>query len=69
MKLLDNAAAAYTEYCLKLDEQKASTYEDQMEYYSALQYLANYHLNKCEFDEAYTYANKCLENEQVFYFG
>ncbi|KAK9737653.1 Anaphase promoting complex subunit 8 / Cdc23 [Popillia japonica] len=65
LKLFDNAAAAYTEYCLKLDEQKATTYEDQIEYYNAFQYLANYHLNKGELDEAYTYANKCLENEQT----
>ncbi|XP_017778354.1 PREDICTED: cell division cycle protein 23 homolog [Nicrophorus vespilloides] len=65
LSLVDNAAAAYTEYCLKENETKGSGYDDHMEFYSAFQYLANYHLKKGQLDDAYTYAYKCLENEET----
>ncbi|XP_044267888.1 cell division cycle protein 23 homolog [Tribolium madens] len=65
LKEEDNAAAAFTEYCLREDENKARFNEDQTEFYSAFQYLANYHLKRGHLDEAKTYANKCLENEKA----
>ncbi|KAL3282545.1 hypothetical protein HHI36_005725 [Cryptolaemus montrouzieri] len=57
----ENAAAAFTEYCLREDDNKEKMYDDQTEFFNALQYLANYHLNKGQLDDAYTYAYKCLE--------
>jgi anaphase-promoting complex subunit 8 len=67
LKEFDNAAAAFTEYCLREDENRARFNEDQSEFYSAFQYLANYHLKKGQLDDAYTYAYKCMENEKVIY--
>lgn len=61
----DNAAAVFTEYCLKEDDVKDKVFEDQTEYYNALQYLANYHLNKGNLEDAYTFAYKCIECEEV----
>lgn len=61
---VDNAAAAYTEYCLS--EHKPTPYNgDQANLYSAYRYLANYHMKKGQLDDAYTYAYKCLESEEV----
>lgn len=65
----DNAAAAYTEYCLKEEEQRTGVYDDQNEFFNAFQYLANYHLQKNQLEEAYTYAYKCLEHEEVIMFN
>ncbi|KAJ3632927.1 hypothetical protein MTP99_009908 [Tenebrio molitor] len=65
LKEFDNAAAAFTEYCLREDENRARFNEDQSEFYSAFQYLANYHLKKGQLDDAYTYAYKCMENEKT----
>lgn len=59
---------AFTEYCLKEDELKSTNYEEQLDFYNAFQYLANYHLQKGNLDDAYTYAFKCLEHEEVLYF-
>ncbi|XP_018324538.1 cell division cycle protein 23 homolog isoform X2 [Agrilus planipennis] len=61
----DNAAAAYTEYCLKEAEQQRTSYEDKNEYYMALQYLANYHLEKGQLEDASTCAYKCLEHDET----
>ncbi|KAK9888721.1 hypothetical protein WA026_000947 [Henosepilachna vigintioctopunctata] len=61
----ENAAAAFTEYCLREDDSKEKVYDDQTEFYNALQYLANYHLNKGQIDDAYTYAYKCLECDET----
>lgn len=63
---IESAAAAYTEFCLREDK-GVKCFEDQSDFYSALQYLANYHLKKGELDEAYTYAYRCLEFEDVRY--
>lgn len=62
---IENAAAAFTEFCLREDGREQKTVEEQAEFYNALQYLANYHLKKGELDDAYTYAYKCLECEEV----
>lgn len=61
----ENAAAAFTEYCLRDEYLEDKVYEDQTEYYNALQYLANFHLKKGSLDDAYTYAYKCLECEET----
>lgn len=61
---VDNAAAAYTEYCLSDPKQSAYS-SDQSDLYGAYRYLANYHLKKGRLDDAYTYAYKCVEYEQV----
>lgn len=66
LKEYDNAAAAFTEYCLREEDNKARFNDDQTEFYAAFQYLANYHLKKGQLDEAYSYAYKCMENDQVF---
>lgn len=63
----DNAASAFTDYCLRVDNLKEQGHEEQVEFYSAFQYLANYHLKKGELDDAYSYAYKCLEFEEVKY--
>lgn len=68
LNMPDNAAAAFTEYCLKEDDNGGGS-EDKTEVYSAYQYLANYHLKKGQLDEAFTYAYKCLENEEVIKFS
>ncbi|KAJ8918259.1 hypothetical protein NQ315_014129 [Exocentrus adspersus] len=60
----ENAAAAFTEFCLR-EEDKDVKFEEQAEFYNALQYLANYHLKKGELDDAYTYAYKCMECEET----
>ncbi|KAL1512944.1 hypothetical protein ABEB36_002443 [Hypothenemus hampei] len=62
---VENATAVFTEYCLREDEKKEKIPEEQPEYYSALQYLANYYLRKGHLDDAYMYAYKCLECEQT----
>lgn len=64
----DNAASAFTEYCLKDDDFKDRPYEEQAEFFAALQYLANYHLKRGELDDAYIYAYKCLECDEVLFF-
>lgn len=61
----ESAAAAFTEFCLREEDKDVKCFEDQTEFYSALQYLANYHLKKGELDDAYTYAYRCLEFEEV----
>lgn len=61
----ENAAAAFTEYCLREDSNKDRAYEEQTDFYNALQYLANYHLNKGNLGDAYTYAYKCLDCDEV----
>lgn len=60
---IESAAAAFTEYCLR--EEDRDKVAEQTEFYNALQYLANYHLKKGELDDAYTYAYKCMECEEV----
>lgn len=65
IKEYDNAAAAFTQFCLKEDDNKTRFGEAQNELYSAFQYLANYHLKKGCLDEAYNYAYKCMEHEKV----
>lgn len=67
LNLEDNAAAAYTEFCTKEEEQQSPAYEDQNEYYNSLRYLANYHLRKGDLEEAHMYANKCLERDEVIF--
>lgn len=63
----DNAASVFSEYCLREDDAKDKVYEDQTEYYNALQYLANYHMDRGNLDDAYTFAYKCVECEEVSY--
>lgn len=43
-------------------------YEAETEFYKAFQYLANYHLKKGQLEVAYTYANKCIEYDEVIFF-
>lgn len=62
----ESAAAAFTEFCLREEDKNVKCFEDQTEFYNALQYLANYHLKKGELDDAYTYAYRCLEFEEVY---
>ncbi|VEN45701.1 unnamed protein product [Callosobruchus maculatus] len=62
---IENAAAAYTDFCLREEDRESKGFEDQTEFYGALQYLANYHLKKGELDDAYTYAYKCMECEET----
>lgn len=61
----ENAAAAFTDYCLQMDERKDRRNDEQVEFYNAFQYLANYYLKKGELDDAYSYAYKCLEYDGV----
>ncbi|CAG9853613.1 unnamed protein product [Phyllotreta striolata] len=61
----ENAAAAFTEFCLREDDREMKCVEEQVEFYNALQYLANYHLKKGDLDDAYTYAYKCMECEET----
>ncbi|XP_044751936.1 cell division cycle protein 23 homolog [Coccinella septempunctata] len=61
----ENAAAAFTEYCLREESNKDKAYEEQTDFYNALQYLANYHMNKGQLDDAYTYAYKCLDCDET----
>ncbi|KAJ8956878.1 hypothetical protein NQ318_014295 [Aromia moschata] len=61
----ENAAAAFTEFCLREEDRDIKCFEEQAEFYNALQYLANYHLKKGELDDAYTYAYKCMECEET----
>lgn len=63
--MVDNAAFAFTEYCLREVEQKTANCDDQIELYNAFQYLAHYHLKKGCLDDAYANAYKCLEHEEV----
>lgn len=65
MSETESAAAAYTEFCLREEDKEVKCFEDQSDFYNALQYLANYHLKKGELDDAYTYAYRCLEFEEV----
>ncbi|CAH1991215.1 unnamed protein product [Acanthoscelides obtectus] len=62
---IENAAAAYTDFCLREEDKDSKGFEDQTEFYGALQYLANYHLKKGELEDAYTYAYKCMECEET----
>ncbi|CAG9769755.1 unnamed protein product [Ceutorhynchus assimilis] len=62
---VDNASAVFIDYCLKEEEKEEKVPEEQTEYYSALQYLANYYLRKGDLDDAYTYAYKCMECEET----
>lgn len=61
----ESAAAAFTEFCQREDDKDVKCFDDQTEFYNALQYLANFHLKKGELDEAYSYAYRCLEWEEV----
>ncbi|XP_045470221.1 cell division cycle protein 23 homolog [Harmonia axyridis] len=61
----ENAAAAFTEYCLREESNKDKAYEEQTDFYNALQYLANYHMNKGQLEDAYTYAYKCLDCDET----
>lgn len=65
MKDADNAAAAFTDYCLRMGEQPEKTHEEETEFYNAFLYLANYHIKKGQYDDAYSYAFKCLEFDEV----
>ncbi|KAJ8973599.1 hypothetical protein NQ317_010036 [Molorchus minor] len=49
----------------KEEDRDIKCFEEQVEFYNALQYLANYHLKKGELDDAYTYAYKCMECEET----
>lgn len=50
---------------MREDDSKERVLEDQIEFYNALQYLANFHLRKGQLDDAYTFAYKCMEYEEV----
>ena len=56
----NHAAAAYTEYVTE-NEARA----DKGEMSQAYRYLANYYVKRNQVDEAYQYAQKCLEFEEV----
>lgn len=60
-----NAAAAFTDYCLRMDEQQEKSHEEEVEFYNAFLYLANYHIKKGQYDDAYSYAFKCIEFDEV----
>lgn len=64
----DNAAAAFTDFCLRMDEQAEKTHEEIVEFYNAFLYLANYHIKKGQYDDAYSYAFKCIESDEVIHF-
>ncbi|PSN36214.1 Cell division cycle protein 23 [Blattella germanica] len=56
----DHAAAAYTEYVTE-NESRA----DKSEMSQAFRYLANYYVKRNRVDDAYKYAQKCLEFEET----
>jgi anaphase-promoting complex subunit 8 len=56
----NHAAAAFTEYVTE-NELRA----DKSELCQAYKYLANYFIKRNQVDEAYNYAQKCLEYEEV----
>ncbi|XP_014675357.1 PREDICTED: cell division cycle protein 23 homolog [Priapulus caudatus] len=54
----DHACAAYAEY---ISEAEALGITDREEQSQAYKYLANYHVRSKQYDEAYTYAQKCTD--------
>lgn len=48
-----------------MDEQVEKTHEEEVEFYNAFLYLANYHIKKGQYDDAYSYAFKCIEFDEV----
>lgn len=60
-----NSAAAFTDYCSKEEDQKLAGYENENELYNAYQYLSNYHLKHENLNDAYTFAYKCMEYDEV----
>lgn len=68
VKDVDNAAVAFTDYCLRMGEQPEKTHEEEVEFYNAFLYLANYHIKKGQYDDAYSYAFKTIEFDEVMLF-
>jgi anaphase-promoting complex subunit 8 len=56
----NHAAAAFTEYVSDNESRP-----DKGEMSQAYKYLANYYIKQSQVDEAYQYAQKCLEFEEV----
>jgi anaphase-promoting complex subunit 8 len=56
----NHAAAAFTEYVTENEP-----HADKSEVSQAYKYLANYYVKRNQVDEAYQYAQKCLEFEEV----
>lgn len=56
----NHAAAAFTEYVTENEP-----HADKSEISQAYKYLANYFVKRNQVDEAYQYAQKCLEFEEV----
>lgn len=48
-----------------MDEQPEKSHEEEVEFYNAFLYLANYHIKKGQYDDAYSYAFKCIEFDEV----
>lgn len=61
----DNAAAAFTDFCVRMDEQTEKSHEEEAEFYNAFQYLANYYMSRGQYDDAYAHAYKCIEYDEV----
>lgn len=58
----ENASAAYIEY---VTDNECSQAGDKSEVSQAYKYLANYYIKRNQVDEAYKYAHKCLDYEEV----
>lgn len=58
----ENASAAYIEY---VTDNESSQVGDKSEVSQAYKYLANYYIKRNQVDEAYKYAHKCLDFEEV----
>ncbi|XP_067007530.2 cell division cycle protein 23 homolog isoform X3 [Anabrus simplex] len=56
------AALAYTEYVTDCDTRQVG---DKSELSQAFRYLANYYVKRGQLDDAYPYAQKCLEYEET----
>lgn len=56
----NHAAAAFTEYVTENEPRS-----DKSEMSQAYKYLANYYVKRNKVDDAYQYAQKCLEFEEV----
>lgn len=58
----ENASAAYIEY---VTDNECSQAGDKSEVSQAYKYLANHYIKRNQVDEAYKYAHKCLDYEEV----
>ena len=58
----ENASAAYIEY---VTDNECNQAGDKSEVSQAYKYLANYYNQRNQVDEAYKYAHKCLDYEEV----